>query len=266
MKPSQKYIFDSVVDLFGNDMGDNINFFITYSDMEEPPVLNLLIKTTSLPWLRGKKDIIPYHKFNNSGFLESILSNEEMAKTFWKMGMNNFVDFFKRLDLMKPKRLRLTKEVTKERQRLESAVNNLKSNIKYFLEQMAKLEATEASVCYDLQTYVAYKKEKENLTTSCLSDVFEITESLTKLNDIALRPELFTPPDYINELINQEQSYNTPGVEKRINILRRLLNRVSSSENTAEPDGFLKFFEINDELKNLNQQMVWYYISDFYLR
>jgi len=38
----QKYIFQSVLDLFGKDVAENFCFILTFSDAGDPPVLSSL--------------------------------------------------------------------------------------------------------------------------------------------------------------------------------------------------------------------------------
>ena len=59
LSPTQKYIFDSTLSIFGNDIGSNILTLITFTDGQLPPALKA-IEEANVP---SKA----YFKFNNSG-------------------------------------------------------------------------------------------------------------------------------------------------------------------------------------------------------
>ena len=42
LTPTQIYIFDSLLSIFGNDVKENINFVLTFSDSQDPPVLSAI--------------------------------------------------------------------------------------------------------------------------------------------------------------------------------------------------------------------------------
>ena len=42
LTPSQKYIFESILAIFGNDVKDNISFLVTFTDGQTPPVLEAI--------------------------------------------------------------------------------------------------------------------------------------------------------------------------------------------------------------------------------
>ena len=143
---TQMYIFDSVLSIFGKDVKENINFLLTFSDTQIPPVMSAIIEA-NLPCLSDEQSGQPlYHKFNNSGFFCSNKSSSDsdhtLEKFFWKMGMENFEKFFNELAAMTTKSLSLTKEVLEERKRLEAAVEGLQPLIKIGLYKMKEMRKT----------------------------------------------------------------------------------------------------------------------------
>ena len=87
---TQKYIFDSILSIFGNDVSRNIFLIITFSDGQRPPVLKA-VKEANIPNYTEK-----FFKFNNSALFAE---NHESGKVgfdemFWKMGSVSFKNFF----------------------------------------------------------------------------------------------------------------------------------------------------------------------------
>ena len=87
LTPTQKYIFDSVVSIFGKDIASNIFLLMTFADGQQPPVLSA-IKEAPIPYKRG-------FQFNNSALYAN--QNEDhgrFSEMFWNLGKKNFHLFF----------------------------------------------------------------------------------------------------------------------------------------------------------------------------
>ena len=124
LTPTQKYIFDSILAVFGNDVVENIFILITFADSQTPPVI-CAIQDAAIPHKQS-------FKFNNSAlFVRRWLepANEEFDKFFWNMGFTSFKNFFQTFQTTKPVSLTLTKEVLKERQHLEAAIQGIQPQI-----------------------------------------------------------------------------------------------------------------------------------------
>ncbi len=151
LTPTQIYIFDSVLSIFGNDVKENINFLLTFADSQVPPVLSAITQA-GLPCPIDAVTGEPLNnKFNNSGFFCS--SRETSGNTadkfnrfFWKMGMENFKNFFTVLATMKTKSLSLTKQVLEERKQLEATVDGLQPLIKIGLAKMEEMRKTKQMI------------------------------------------------------------------------------------------------------------------------
>uniref|UniRef100_A0A3B3SLH5 Uncharacterized protein n=1 Tax=Paramormyrops kingsleyae TaxID=1676925 RepID=A0A3B3SLH5_9TELE len=61
----QKYVFDSILSIFGKDIADNIQMLVTFADGQKPPVLEA-INVSGVPCPRTEKGIPVHFKFNNS--------------------------------------------------------------------------------------------------------------------------------------------------------------------------------------------------------
>ena len=149
LTPTQQYVFEAVLGIFGNDIADHIFLMTTFADGQRPEVLTA-IKDAQVPYKQ-------YFKFNNSALYaskndHSDESDEEdssdegysFEELSWKMGMESFKRFFKkRLDKIQAQSLRLTKEVLHEREHLQLVIKNIPNKIKDGLTHMDALRMEE---------------------------------------------------------------------------------------------------------------------------
>ena len=131
---TQKYVFDSVLSLFGKDIASNIMLIITFCDGQEPPVLTA-VKAGGVPY--GS-----YFKFNNSSlFAKNKLSVIDIGSSFdemfWTLGYLSLKRFFVEFQKVNPASLSLTKETLKERHCLETTVQGIQPQIQ---DGLSKLE------------------------------------------------------------------------------------------------------------------------------
>lgn len=159
LTPTQKYVFDSVLSIFGKDVAKNIRILVTFADGQKPPVLGA-IKESEVPCPKTKDGLPVHFKFNNSALFannksaegESMNSDDEndndddeeggFDKMFWEMGTKSMKRFFDALSVMETKSLTLTKEVLRERKQLEITVENLQEQVKLGLAKLEKIKET----------------------------------------------------------------------------------------------------------------------------
>lgn len=129
----QKYIFSSIMSLFGKDVEKNICTLITFADGATPPVLASLLES-KLPL--GEK-----FTFNNSALFAKNESGsfQTLAPMFWNMGCTNFEYFFKCLERLPTKSLFLTKTVLNERENLKSILSNIRPHVNFGLDKISDL-------------------------------------------------------------------------------------------------------------------------------
>ena len=140
----EEYIYNKVLNLFGNDIKENFVFMLTFCDANKPSIVKSLESDKSL-----FKEVIPcirkpyYYKFNNSAIFTSNVENEDddedfgMIQMFWKLGMDNFEKFLNRIKMMNSKSLTLTKEVLKKRKQLETTILGLNNRV---TEALSKID------------------------------------------------------------------------------------------------------------------------------
>jgi energy-coupling factor transporter ATP-binding protein EcfA2 len=129
LTPTQRYIFDSILSLFGKDIGENIFLLLTFSDSQKPPVL-ASIKEAMIPFKS-------YFKFNNSAlFAKNDTEDNDFDMMFWNMGAMSFKKFLGQLSSIEGKSLYLTKEVLEERQQLEVYITGIQQEIRNGLTKL----------------------------------------------------------------------------------------------------------------------------------
>ncbi|XP_062910819.1 uncharacterized protein LOC134349826 isoform X2 [Mobula hypostoma] len=155
---TQKYVFDSILSIFGKDIAENIQILVTFADGKRPPVLETL-KVAEVPCPKDKNGVPVHFKFNNSVIFaqcpapgnatnkRSDDSGEEedddnFDAMFWKMGTNSMKKFFRALNTMEPRSLVLTEEVLRERKQLEAAMKGLQDQIQVGLTKLEELKKT----------------------------------------------------------------------------------------------------------------------------
>lgn len=130
----QKYIFSSIMSLFGKDIASNICTLITFADGANPPVIASL-NESKLPF--GST-----FNFNNSAlFAENKnLRQNLLSPMFWKMGFSSFESFFKHITELQTKSLRQTKSVLDERDHLKTIILNIRPQVTAGLSKLSELQ------------------------------------------------------------------------------------------------------------------------------
>lgn len=149
---TQKYIFESILALFGKDIKGNICTLITFADGQKPPVLAGLAALEEQP--------LPYetfYSFNNSALFvdNTISSRSNLSPFFWDLGMKSCKDFFDGILSLPTKSLLLTSEVLVNRQKLENTVLHLQEEIDLGLSKVNLIEQ-------EIQIFTRFKTEIRN--------------------------------------------------------------------------------------------------------
>ena len=137
LSPTQQYIFDSILSVFGKDIASNIFVLITFADGKRPPALDAL-KEAHVPF---EKDFV----FNNSALYVDTNDNET-GQIFWKMGKKGFEDFFKFLEQTQPRSLTLTKDVLKTRKELEEKISLIQKQIVTGIQKLSIMREEEETL------------------------------------------------------------------------------------------------------------------------
>ncbi|XP_030608456.1 uncharacterized protein LOC115796271 [Archocentrus centrarchus] len=148
---TQKYVFDSVLSIFGKDVAENIRILVTFADGQKPPVLEA-INAAGVPCPKIKDGQPAHFKFNNSALFannkspeaDSVSDDDEGSfdQMFWEMGTKSMKRFFDALNVIETKSLTMTKEVLRERKQLEISVENLQKQVKLGLAKLEEIKET----------------------------------------------------------------------------------------------------------------------------
>ena len=134
LTPTQRYIFDSIQSVFGTDISSKIFLMATFCDGQNPPVISAIEEAE-----------VPYgniFKFNNSSLFAKP-ATEGFSRLFWNLGTESFSTFFNEFERIGPTSLQLTKEVLKERLRLEALLEGLQDNISGGLDKFNEISKEE---------------------------------------------------------------------------------------------------------------------------
>ena len=190
LTPTQKYIFQTVLSLFGKDIVDNILLLITFADAGHPPLLEAA-KAANIPY----KD---HFKFNNSAlFASNVSSDAQFNSFFWTVGNSSLENFFQHFSKAESRSLALTREVLQERAQLETLIPDLQEQVKFGLNQLSEIEQEEKVIeqheadiaenqdfTYTLEVAKYHKIPRASgRTLTCLTCNFTCHESCTLSND-----------------------------------------------------------------------------------
>uniref|UniRef100_A0A671NMQ8 AIG1-type G domain-containing protein n=1 Tax=Sinocyclocheilus anshuiensis TaxID=1608454 RepID=A0A671NMQ8_9TELE len=154
LSANQRYIFDSVLSIFGKDVVENIMILVTFADGKDIPVLEA-IKAADLPCQKNKKGQPTHFKFNNSAVFadkkveEPTTSDndsddddggDKLTELVWDKTFKQMKAFFKTLGTIKSKDLSMTIKVLEERERLEKAMTSLTPQITAGLSKLSEIK------------------------------------------------------------------------------------------------------------------------------
>uniref|UniRef100_A0A4W5K9X9 Fibronectin type-III domain-containing protein n=1 Tax=Hucho hucho TaxID=62062 RepID=A0A4W5K9X9_9TELE len=151
LSPSQRYIFDSILSIFGKDVAENILMLVTFVDGKHIPVLEA-IKAANLPCKKDKKGLPTHFKFNSSFLFskETESSSEEddsddghkaQCPEQWSSTFKEMKKFFKALESIESKDLTMTKKVLEERELLEKTMTRLTPQITAGLSKLSEIKS-----------------------------------------------------------------------------------------------------------------------------
>ena len=133
LTPTQKYVFDSILSIFGKDIEKNIFIMATFADSVKPPVIKA-VEAAKIPHTE-------FFPFNNSALYEG--SENQFTKMFWDMGYLSFDKFLSYLHQVTAISLHLTREVLREREQLESILNGIHPKLQDGLSKIDTLQKEE---------------------------------------------------------------------------------------------------------------------------
>ena len=249
LSPTQKYIFHSILDLFGDDVKENFIAMLTFCDGGNSLVINTLKNKESI-----YSKIIPhvknpwYYKFNNSAFF-SLKRKEKFTEMFWDLGKESFINFISRLKELPKKSLSQSIEVGKERQKLEGLIIMLQQKLKLCLNNVEQCKL-EYKIINDLNKDI---KDSQN---------YKVDITVPKVTKEQLKPGIHTTTclqcnrtchDNCN-IKQDEYKYNCWAMDKNSKKCRICPNKCNWSLHKNIPY-IIKYYSVKEtitleELKN----------------
>ena len=171
LTPTQQYVFDAILSVFGKDVANNIFLMITFADGMRPPVLDA-VKAANVPYQA-------FFKFNNSALFASKSADDEFDRMFWKMGTKSFDEFFDMFSGAQTQSLQLSREVIQERDTLETTIQGLQPKIKAGLSKIDELRQ-ERQILKDREAEIITNKD------------FTYNVAITKQRKVDLPPGKYT--------------------------------------------------------------------------
>ncbi len=161
----QIYIFDAVQSLFGRDFAENIILLLTHSTGAPPKTVLTAVKEAEIKCAVNDNKQPVFFLFNNYQTEAADEQYETIQEQSWKLSFRGMEQFFNILDTIKPKSLKMTRDVLQKRKQLETNIYNLQSCV-----QMMEIKQNELK-----QTKEALEQNKkhveENLNFDCEVEV-----------------------------------------------------------------------------------------------
>ncbi|XP_037607724.1 uncharacterized protein LOC119477699 [Sebastes umbrosus] len=151
-----RYIFNSVMSLFGKDMEKNIVALVTHSYGLTPENVLQALEDANIKCAKDEEDEPLHFMFNNCQSTQKTKKNKVALKGAWdltKDQMGQFTDYLKETS---PQNLRTTVEVLDTRTRLAACIQNLQERI----------ELTEKKQTEIKQTQEALKKHEQEMKSN----------------------------------------------------------------------------------------------------
>lgn len=173
---TQKYIFTSILELFANDISENIFLFLTFDDgaAGEPTPLCVL-RNARIPF---KDDM--YFRFNNA-----YVSKEGSSKDVWIKRAESFSGFFNKLQTTNKMSLANTKAVLETREFLEMKLANILKTIGNQVTDIMNIKQDKKNIAEheeDIENNKDFTKPYQDTKTDTIT---ETREELTKRYDVA---------------------------------------------------------------------------------
>ncbi|KAI3361903.1 hypothetical protein L3Q82_002222 [Scortum barcoo] len=155
-----RYIFDSVLSLFGKNLEKNIVALITHSDGVTPENALKALKYAKIKCAKDEDNEPVHFLFNNRQNTQKTKKNKVALKSAWDIsmeGMSQFTDFLKETP---SKNLITTVDVLNERIRLKACIQNLKERVEFIEKKQKEIKQTQEA----LKKHENELKKNENFT------------------------------------------------------------------------------------------------------
>ena len=235
----------TILNLFGDNLKTNFITMLTFCNWGIPQFAEALKNFQSYSKIISYIEEPWYYKFNNSCFF-SVDIKDFYVKSFWNLSYKNFEIFIKRLEKLEKKNLLQTLELLSERRKLQDIVVN--SYDKYILLLDKNIEYKKISISKSNKDSRKIKNEISDLKKECLESQDIITNSMNKINNIALNKFLFED-EYLELLIEGEKNERREGFKQRIQTLKILKDQLKFMKEIYENKNFFSEEELKKSIE-----------------
>ncbi|XP_073719917.1 uncharacterized protein [Misgurnus anguillicaudatus] len=175
----QHYIFDAVQSLFGKDIAENIVLLFTHSTGVRPKNALTAVKEAEVKCAVDEMNQPIYFLFNNCQ--EETFDEEEQTiqDQAWNLSFRGMTEFFKFLDMIRPKTLEMTQDVLNKRRELEANISNLQSRVNIIDIKQNELKQTQNAVVKNKQD-VTRNKNFQYEVQVCYKEKVNIDPAVAK--------------------------------------------------------------------------------------
>ena len=124
---NQKYIFQSIINLFGKDIAQNFIVLLTFADLGKPQVIDSLLADESFSTIKNYLKEPWYFIFNNSAIFNE--DTGQMIDMYYQMGMESFEKLLKKIKNLPPKNVNASKNACIEREKMNYQIEFLTREI-----------------------------------------------------------------------------------------------------------------------------------------
>ena len=120
---NQKYIFQSVINLFGKNVINNFIIMLTFSDGGKNQIIDSLLNDASFSIIKNYLQEPWYLNFNNSAIFTD--KNDQMTDMYFQMAMESFEKFLIKIKSLPSKSINISKDVLIIRERINIIIEYL---------------------------------------------------------------------------------------------------------------------------------------------
>ncbi|XP_016407478.1 uncharacterized protein LOC107739791 [Sinocyclocheilus rhinocerous] len=172
----QIYIFDAVQSLFGRDIAENMVLLFTHSSGAPPKNVLMTIEEAKVKCAVNDKMKPVYFLFDNCQSMPFDEKYETIQEQSWKLSHVGIMSFFKFLENIKPKQLKMTRDVLQKRKHLEANVSQMEQE--NLSESEKIMRVNEAFHCVETLEMIALNTD--SLLT--LLHIDSLIENLKEMN------------------------------------------------------------------------------------
>ena len=268
---NQKYIFQSVINLFGKNVIKNFVIMLTFSDGGKNQIIDSLLNDASFSIIKKYLQEPWYFNFNNSAIFTD--KNDQMTDMYFQMAMESYEKFLIKIQYLPSQSVNISKDVLIIRERLniiiEYLIRQIYNQIKIincYRNLTNKLDRINYPNFYSIDLLEINKNNCESSMINCNlcgTSCQKVFKNI-KLNESSLfakgnyiycilckcdiRKHIIEEQEIVYRLKSIMVNLNNPN---KINQIKEKNNEYFNSIKKNFFDFFIKFREINQ----LNEQL-----------